>query len=96
MTNVSRFQPAPSDATAPPRSEEERQKLITDTIEQLRPGMQADGGDIELVAIEGHKVKVRLKGACSGCSLANETLGGVRRTLMHVLGGGPILVVPAL
>lgn len=75
-------------------SEEERLKLIAETIETLRPGMQADGGDIELVDVVGYKVRVKLKGACSSCGLAGFTLGGVRRTLMQVLGGDPVLVVP--
>jgi Fe-S cluster biogenesis protein NfuA len=83
-------------AMSNPLDENERQKIITATIERLRPAMQADGGDLELAAIEGHKVKVRLKGACAGCGLANETLGWIRRTLSQELGGGPVLVVPAL
>lgn len=76
--------------------EAERRRIIIETLERLRTGMQADGGDMELVAVEGHKVKVRLQGACVGCGLANETLGGVRRALSQALGGGPVLVVPAL
>lgn len=72
-----------------------RRRIISQVIEQIRPGMQADGGDIELVDIDGYKVKVRLKGACHGCGLANETLGGIRRALARELGGGPVLVIPA-
>lgn len=79
-----------------PSDDIERNRIITATIERLRPTMQADGGDLELAAIDGHKVKVRLKGACAGCGLANETLGWIRRTLAQELGGGPVLVVPAL
>lgn len=86
----------PSAGAASPASEEDRLRIITETIEGLRPGMQQDGGDLELVAVEGHKVKVRLKGACVSCGMANETLGWIRRTLMQALGGGPVLVVPAL
>jgi Fe-S cluster biogenesis protein NfuA len=92
MTEISLHQ----QSSKPLLTEDERQLLIAETIARLRPQMQADGGDIELVAIEGFKVKVRLKGACSGCSLANETLGGIRRTLAHALGDGPVLVIPAL
>lgn len=73
----------------------ERLKIIMDTLEAVRPGMLADGGDVELVAVEGHKVKVRLHGACASCEQVNSTLGGIRRTLMQALGGGPVLVVPA-
>lgn len=79
-----------------PMDETQRHRIIAETIERLRPSMQADGGDLELVAIDGHKVKVRLQGACAGCGLANETLGWVRRMLAQALDGGPVLVVPAL
>ena len=43
-------------------------------INEVRPLLQADGGDIELVAIEGGVVKVRLRGACAGCPGAQMTL----------------------
>ncbi len=89
----------PSPATVPgiaDPAEAERLRLIADTIERLRPSMQADGGDIELVAVEGHKVKVKLGGACVSCGGANATLGGIRRTLSQALNGGPVLVVPVI
>jgi len=41
---------------------EERLRIIQHTIAQVRPAVLADGGDIELVAVEGHRVKVRLSG----------------------------------
>ena len=53
-------------------------------IDELRPMIQSDGGDIELVAIDeaAGVVTVRLHGACVGCSLAAITLkAGVERTL---------------
>jgi len=44
-------------------------------INEIRPLLQADGGDIELVGIEeGGVVKVRLRGACAGCPGAQMTL----------------------
>jgi len=46
-------------------------------IEKIRPLLQRDGGDIELVAIEGATVKVRLRGACSGCPMSQMTLKSV-------------------
>ena len=47
-------------------------------IEQLRPGLQADGGDLELIEVdvEGKKVKVKLHGACVGCPMSEVTLKG--------------------
>lgn len=53
-------------------------------IEKIRPLLQADGGDIELVGVEEStgKVSVRLQGACSGCPSAQMTLKmGVERHL---------------
>ena len=43
-------------------------------IEKIRPVLQQDGGDIELVGIEGKTVRVRLTGSCSGCAFATMTL----------------------
>ena len=43
-------------------------------INEIRPLLQGDGGDIELVSIENGVVKVRLRGACSGCPGAQMTL----------------------
>ncbi|PWB83313.1 MAG: NifU family protein [Methylocystaceae bacterium] len=85
-----------TDAAFSKDNESERLRIISETLEQLRPDFQADGGDIELVCVEGPKVKVRLKGMCAACGASNETLGGIRRVLAAALGGGPVLVVPAL
>jgi Fe-S cluster biogenesis protein NfuA len=79
----------------PPVSESARMSLIAAAIEELRPGVQRDGGDIELISVSGDWVKVRLKGACVSCSLASQTLGGVRRYLVKALGV-PIRVIPAV
>jgi Fe-S cluster biogenesis protein NfuA len=75
-------------------TEEERLRIIAATVESARPAVQADGGDLELVAVEGYRVRVRLSGACTTCSMAGQTLGGIRRKLMQVLDG-PVMVVPA-
>lgn len=53
-------------------------------IEELRPYLQADGGDIELAHVVENKgeVKVRLKGACAGCPMSQMTLKqGVEKIL---------------
>ena len=50
------------------------EEKIKEAIETIRPMLQGDGGDIELVEIEGTVVKVRLQGACSGCPHAAMTL----------------------
>lgn len=43
-------------------------------LEKIRPALQADGGDVELIDVEGGVVKVRLTGACGGCPMASITL----------------------
>lgn len=47
---------------------------IQAALDKIRPGLQADGGDVELVDIEDGIVKVRLQGACSGCPMSQMTL----------------------
>lgn len=43
-------------------------------IEEIRPNLQADGGDIELVDVENGIAKVKLKGACAGCPMSTMTI----------------------
>ena len=47
---------------------------VRETLEDVRPHLQADGGDIDFVGIEDGVVKVRLKGACAGCSMSQMTI----------------------
>lgn len=58
------------------------EEKIKAKLEQLRGFLQADGGDLELVGIDGTTVKVRLKGACGGCPHATLTIkNGIERAL---------------
>ena len=77
------------------QSDEEKLRLIAETIAQARPAIQADGGDIEFVALRGQRVEVRLTGKCLSCALAGQTLGGIRRKLLNVLDA-PVMVVPVI
>lgn len=56
---------------------------VQDVLDQIRPGLQADGGDVELVSVEDDgTVKVRLTGACAGCPMSTMTLkNGIERAL---------------
>ncbi len=55
---------------------------VEKAIEKVRPYLQADGGDIELVEVKDGIVKVKLLGACKGCPMAQLTLQqGVERTI---------------
>ena len=47
---------------------------IEAVLERVRPFMQADGGDIELVDVAGNSADVRLTGMCAGCPSAHMTL----------------------
>lgn len=55
-------------------------------LEEIRPNLQADGGDIELVDVVDGIVKVRLKGSCAGCPMSQMTLTfGVEKVLKEKL-----------
>ncbi|MDD5454718.1 MAG: NifU family protein [Candidatus Ratteibacteria bacterium] len=56
---------------------------VEKVINKIRPMLQADGGDVELVDVsEDGVVKVKLTGACGGCPMAQMTLkGGIERVL---------------
>ncbi|MCL5774249.1 MAG: NifU family protein [Firmicutes bacterium] len=47
---------------------------VEKAIQDIRPALQADGGDIELVDIVDNVVQVRLKGACAGCPMSQMTI----------------------
>ena len=58
-----------------------KEKVET-ALDEIRPMLQADGGDVELVEVEGGVVKVRLQGACAGCPMSQMTLkNGIERIL---------------
>jgi Fe-S cluster biogenesis protein NfuA len=50
------------------------QKRIETALDEIRPFLKSDGGDIELVSVEKDTVKVQLLGACVGCSVNQMTL----------------------
>ena len=61
--------------------------LIQEIIEtEIRPGLQADGGDIELIDIDGNRVIVALRGMCSGCLMADVTIKGIQDKLREMVG----------
>ncbi len=64
------------------------QDRVAAALEKIRPALQADGGDIELLAVVGRDAHVRLTGACVGCSSAQFTLqDGVQRFLRQEVPG---------
>jgi Fe-S cluster biogenesis protein NfuA len=51
-------------------------------LEQVRPTLKADGGDVQLIDVKDGVVTLRLTGACDGCPMATITLkGGIERVL---------------
>ena len=55
---------------------------VEKSLEKIRPSLQADGGDVELVEVKDGTVKVRLTGACGGCPMSQMTLKmGIERVL---------------
>ena len=72
----------------------QRIRRIETVLESIRPQLIADGGDVELVEVDGNTIYVNMTGACSGCQLAAMTIGGIQQRLMEDLGEF-IKVVPA-
>jgi Fe-S cluster biogenesis protein NfuA len=55
---------------------------VEKVLNEIRPMLIRDGGNVELVSIEGGVVKVRLQGACAGCPMSQMTLrNGIERVL---------------
>jgi NifU-like protein len=72
----------------------QRMKLIQQTIDSdIRPKLQADGGDVELVDIDGARVIVQLQGACSSCIVAQSTLRDVVEATLRQAVSSEIIVV---
>jgi Fe-S cluster biogenesis protein NfuA len=62
--------------------EDEMKEKVEKALEKIRPALQADGGNIELVDVTGGVVKVKLTGACGSCPMSQMTLKmGVERAL---------------
>ena len=55
---------------------------VQEALNKIRPMLQADGGDVELVDIQDGVVKVRLQGMCAGCPMSQMTLkNGIEKIL---------------
>jgi Fe-S cluster biogenesis protein NfuA len=61
---------------------QETQNNVEKALEEIRPFLISDGGNIKLLSIENNTVKVQLEGACIGCSVNQMTLkNGVEATI---------------
>ena len=62
--------------------------ILNDTIEYIRPAIQADGGDIKLASVKEGVVNIEMLGACVGCPLSIATLkSGIERILKDKVPG---------
>ena len=64
----------------------QRIRKIEAVLESVRPMLQRDHGDIELVEVQGKMIYVHLQGACSGCMMEAATLGGIQQKMVEALG----------
>ena len=71
-----------------PQSTEDMHAQVQEVLENLRPFLLRDGGDVELVDIEDGIVMVRLMGACGSCPSSTITLkAGIERALLEEVPG---------
>lgn len=77
------FDKAPPSGT---ETEDPRLQVVRAAIEEIRPGLRRDGGDCELLGMEGDTVRVRLTGACVMCRLSSATLDGIQARVVERLG----------
>jgi Fe-S cluster biogenesis protein NfuA len=64
-----------------------REEVIK-ALEKVRPALQADGGDVELVDVQDGIVSVKLTGACGGCPMSQMTLKeGIEKTIREAVPG---------
>ena len=74
-------QPRPTTSPEP-----ERTQIIRAAIDEIRPNLRRDGGDCELIEVDGNKVMVKLTGACVFCKLSSATLEGIQARIVERLG----------
>jgi len=82
---------SPTDSAADSDADEESRidaALLEETLEYIRPALQADGGDLVLMGTKGGTVTLQLVGACGGCPMSTMTLtAGIERILRDRVPG---------
>ncbi len=83
---------SPTDDDAPafedPNESPIDHELLSETLEYIRPALQADGGDLVLLGTSGARVTLQLVGACGGCPMSTMTLtAGIERILRDRVPG---------
>ncbi len=83
---------SPTDDSAPvyddPATSVVDSDMLHETLEYIRPALQADGGDLVLLGTSGGRVTLQLVGACGGCPMSTMTLtAGIERILIDRVPG---------
>ena len=86
--------PLPVKAGRPRLTTVERIRRIEAVLDSVRPTLQRDHGDVELVDVDGRQVYVKMRGACAGCQMAAVTLEGIQERMVEALGEF-VRVIPA-
>lgn len=89
-------EPAPVVRTVDRSNMSEQQRVIEEILDRtIRPGLQADGGDLEVVKIKDNEVHILYQGACGGCpSSMMGTLDAIQHILQNELQNPEITVIP--
>ncbi|POY58800.1 iron-sulfur cluster assembly scaffold protein NifU [Pectobacterium versatile] len=69
-----------------PETETSTWRQVADVVTELRPYIQADGGDMTLLNVSGHQVTVSLSGCCQGCMMTDMTLAWLQQKLVERTG----------
>lgn len=76
-----------ADSTPAPGASVDMDALL-ETIEYIRPALQADGGDLVLLGVDGGTVNLQMVGACGGCPMSMMTLkAGIERIMFDRVAG---------
>ena len=88
--------PEPEIKRADRSSMSEEQKIVEEILDRtIRPGLQADGGDLEVVKIKGNEIHILYQGACGGCpSAMMGTLDAIQGILQNELQNPELMVIP--
>jgi NifU-like protein len=78
--------PQPAAVVKPKLTNFQRMRKIEEVVESIRPMLQRDHGDIEIVEVDGRNIYVKLQGACHGCMMEHATLSGIQSQLAEALG----------
>ncbi|NEX21086.1 Fe-S cluster assembly protein NifU [Thiorhodococcus mannitoliphagus] len=64
----------------------QRIRKIEAALDAIRPNLQRDHGDVELIDVDGKNIYVKMTGACAGCQMAAVTLEGIQECIINELG----------